>query len=380
MKKTVRTLCLSIAITAFVSACSDAPAQNGSQNQQRPPQAVDVVELKSEDLIFNQQLPGRAVAKAVAEVRPQVSGLILKRHFTEGSQVTAGQPLYQIDDTLYKAQVNTVKAQIKSIQVQLKNAEQDLTRYKNLIQSKSISRQQLDQTQATVDKLKADLSVSQAQLESAQKQVEFSKVLAPISGQISKSSMTEGALVSAGQSEVLATITQLEPIYFDAVIPSKTLQDIKSRFKTGELLRTQQKARLLLDDQEIANDGSILFSEVQVNPLADTLTVRAEFKNTEQAILPGMFGRVSLNFGTRKDSILLPQKAVMFTPSGDASVFVVNQNNQVETKVVQLDRAIGKSWLVKQGLKAGEKVIVAGLQKVQPQMPVTPTIVEFNGQ
>ncbi|WP_017444151.1 efflux RND transporter periplasmic adaptor subunit [Gayadomonas joobiniege] len=381
MKKTFRTLFLALSVSSLMAACSDGSAQDEqAQQQQRPPQAVDVVELKTEDLVFNQELPGRAVAKAVAQVRPQVSGIITKRHFTEGSQVEAGQTLYQIDDTLYKADVNTAKAQVRSIQVQLENAERDLKRYKNLIQSKAVSQQQLDQTQASVDGFKAQLAVAKAQLESAEKQLEFSKVLAPISGQISKSSVTEGALVSAGQSQVLATITQLNPIYFDAVIPSKTMQDIKSRFKSGELQQSGQKAKLILNDQTVASDGEILFSEVQVSSLADTLTVRAEFANKEQVILPGMFARVSLDFGIRKNSILLPQKAVMFTPTGEASVFTVNNENKVAPKVVQLDRAMGQNWLVKSGLQAGDKVMVTGLQKVQPQMQVNPNVVDLNGQ
>ncbi|MER2494335.1 efflux RND transporter periplasmic adaptor subunit [Catenovulum sediminis] len=353
--------------SALVTACSE-PAKPTAPQQQA--QAVDIIEVESTTAVFSETIPAKAVAAKIAEVRPQVSGIIIKRNFVEGSQVKQGDTLYQIDDALFVANLASAKAQLRSTQAQLKNASAELERFKTLVSSKSVSQQQLDQAQANVDSLQAEIGIRQAQLKRTQTELEYSKVKAPIGGIIGKSKFTEGALVTAGQAAALTTITQLDPIYFDAAINSKNLLTIQKRIKSGELLQMQAPVSLLQGEQILRDDGHFLFNEVQVDAGTDSLILRTEFSNPDHFLLPGLFARVKLNFAQRKNSIMVPQKAIMFNAAGKASVYTVNAENKVELKQITLDQAFAKNWLVLEGLSAGDKVIVSGLQKIAPGVTV----------
>ncbi len=373
MKLKFSTLILASSLTLTLAACQSGEAEEASQAPAaRPAQQVDALELVGHTVQMTDHLPARAVASKVAEVRPQVSGIILKRNFTEGGYVEAGQTLYQIDDAVYQANYQSAKADLARTQANLKTAKTELERYKALIKDRAVSQQTLDQAQANYQALEAELAMNKAALHKAKVDLSYTKVLAPISGQISKSNITEGALVSMGQASALATITQLDPIYFDMVQASSELRRIKNKIASGELDVTQAKAVVTLAGQDY--EGKFLFNEVQVNPSTDTVTIRTEFANPDQVLMPGMFANVKLTQATRPNSILVPQKAISIGRRGNASAYVIGQDNKVAVKPVTLGRSVDNNWLITSGLTVGDKVILNGLQKIGPGAPVNPTI------
>ncbi|WAJ70345.1 efflux RND transporter periplasmic adaptor subunit [Catenovulum adriaticum] len=373
MKMKFSALVLATGLAFALSACQSGESEEKAQAPgAKPAQQVDAIEIITQTIEFREQLPGRTVASKVAEVRPQVSGIILKRNFKEGSKVEAGQTLYQIDDTVFQANYESAKADVARTQANLKTAKTELKRYQALIQDKAVSQQTLDQAQANYQALEAQLAMNKAAMHRAKVDLSYTKVLAPISGQISKSNITEGALVSAGQADSLATITQLNPIYVDMIQTSTELSKVKNKIENGELNVTEAKAVVTVADETFT--GKILFSEVQVNPSTDTVTIRAEFDNSANKLMPGMFANVKLVQATRENSLLAPQKAVQIGRKGKASVFVVNNDNKVAVKPVTIGRSYGENWLITSGLKAGDKVITTGIQKIGPEAPVNPTI------
>jgi membrane fusion protein (multidrug efflux system) len=371
MKLKISGLILTSAIALLVSACQPGNSEKAAAPA-RPAQQVDVVILKEQNVPLTDSLPARAIASKVAEVRPQVTGIILKRHFVEGSYVDAGQPLYQVDDVIYQANVASAKAKIAQTKANLITAKAELKRYQALIKNNSISQQNLEQAQAQFEAYKAELVMNEAVLHKANVDLTYTQVLAPISGKISKSNITEGALVSAGQSNALATITQLNPIYFDIKQASSEINKLQQQLALGELEGIDSVAKIKIGNKELI--GKLLFNEVQVNPNTDTVTMRAEFENAEQTLMPGMFTRIDLTQAQRLHSILVPQKAVQFNRKGESSVYVLTDENTVATKTIILGRSIGPDWLVISGLNAGDKVITTGLQKIRPGAPVAPVI------
>ena len=377
MKFKLSMLTLVVGISALLSGCEKAP--EGAQ-QARPMQQVDIVKLSQATLTFKQTLPGRAVASKVAQVRPQVSGIILKRHFEEGALVKAGQPLYQIDDAIYQASLVSAEAKIFQTKTNLDNAKTELYRYQSLIKDNAVSQQKLDQAQATYSAFQAQLAMDKAALNKVEVDLSYTKVLAPIDGRISKSNITQGALVTALQSQALATITQLDPIYFDLVQANGQLRDLNLRKAAGELIAVTQTARLDFGgDKFYRQQGILKFNEVQANPSTDTVTMRVEFPNADYTLLPGMYGQVELVQATRANSILVPQKAVQFNRQGQATVFMLSSDNKVELRVVTIGRSFERDWLVLSGLSQGEQVIVSGLQKIGPGMTVAPNDVTATG-
>ena len=316
----------------------------------------------------------------MAQVRPQVSGIILKRHFEEGALVKAGQPLYQIDDAIYQASLVSAEAKIFQTKTNLDNAKTELYRYQSLIKDNAVSQQKLDQAQATYSAFQAQLAMDKAALNKVEVDLSYTKVLAPIDGRISKSNITQGALVTALQSQALATITQLDPIYFDLVQANGQLRDLNLRKAAGELIAVTQSARLNFGgDKFYPQQGILKFNEVQANPSTDTVTMRVEFPNADYTLLPGMYGQVELIQATRANSILVPQKAVQFNRQGQATVFMLSSDNKVELRVVTIGRSFEHDWLVLSGLSQGEQVIVSGLQKIGPGMTVAPNDVTATG-
>lgn len=336
-----------------------------------PPPQVDIVVMQTESLVFTRKLPARAVASAVAKVRPQVSGIVLHRLFEEGAQVEAGQALYQIDDTIYQANLASAKAQLLRSQANLQSAKSELTRYKKLLADRATSVQKFDQVQANYLAVKAEIEARKAEIGKAQADIRYTQVLAPISGRISKSHITVGALVTAAQSQELATITQLDPIYFDLVQANSQLRNIRSRLATQELTKVEQSATLYFSQNEkYPTLGQLKFNEVQTNPTTDTVTLRTEFANSNNILLPGMYAHVELTQAVRHHSILVPQKAVSFNSRGRARVYLLDKENKVTTKTIEVGRSFGQDWLVLNGLSAGDKVITAGLQKIRPGVTV----------
>lgn len=369
MKLNISSILLTTGLAISISACQPSNAEKQAP-MARPAQQVDVVTLTEQDVALTEVLPARAVASKVAEVRPQVTGIILKRNFVEGGQVVAGQTLYQIDDAIYQANLASSKAQLAQTQANLTTAAAELKRYQALIKDKAVSQQVLDQAQAQFDAYKAAEAMGKAAVHKAEVDLSYTKVLAPISGQISKSNITEGAYVAAGQANSLATITQLDPIYFDMKQASVEINTLEQRIAAGELSPLPPKAELEIAHQTLS--GELLFHEVQVNPATDTVTLRAQFNNASKQLMPGMFARIKLTQVKRENSILVPQKTVQFNRQGEAKVFVLGADNKVEERIITIGRSIGSDWLVLSGLQAGMQVITTGLQKIAPGVVVSP--------
>lgn len=377
MKSKISTVLLSSAIAISISACQPSDAEVKAPLT-RPSQQVNVVTLKEQSVSLIDVLPARAVASKVAQVRPQVTGIILKRHFTEGSYVEAGQPLYQIDDVIYQANIASAKAKLAQTKANLFTAEAELKRYQALVKTNAISQQNVDQAQAQFLAYQAELAMNTAALHKAEADLTYTQVLAPIAGKISISNITEGALVSAGQSNALATITQLDPIYFDIKQASAEISALKQRLESGELQSVDNSAQLTLGNKTLI--GKLLFNEVQVDPNTDTVIMRAEFSNPDKNLMPGMFSRIALIQAQRLNSILVPQKAVSFNRKGDTSVYVLSADNTAQVKVITIGRSIGQDWLVLSGLNAGDKVIINGLQKIRPGAPVSAVQSSINAE
>lgn len=329
-----------------------------SRNAAPPPlmatPEVATVTVAPQSVVLTTELPGRTVPFRIAEIRPQVSGLIQKRLFTEGADVKAGEVLYQIDPALFQATLDKAEATMAAVRPRVKRTEE-------LAAAKAISEQDIDDARAAK-------KLAEADLESARINLGYTKITAPIAGRIGRSSVTDGAIVTAYQPVPLATIQQFDPIYVD--VPQST----------GELLRLQRRqltqdgnnaVELLLEDgSKYPLEGTLQFRDVTVDPATATVTLRMVFPNPKGMLLPGMFVRAVVKEGVNEQAILIPQNAVSRDPKGNPLVLVVNAKGEAEQRLLKTDRAVGNQWLVTSGLIAGDQVIVEGLQKVRAGMPV----------
>ncbi|HEC9440064.1 TPA: multidrug efflux RND transporter periplasmic adaptor subunit AcrA [Salmonella enterica subsp. enterica serovar Stanley] len=348
-----------------LTGCDDKQDQQGGQQMPE----VGVVTLKTEPLQITTELPGRTVAYRIAEVRPQVSGIILKRNFVEGSYIEAGVSLYQIDPATYQATYDSAKGDLAKAQAAANIAELTVKRYQKLLGTQYISKQEYDQALADAQQATAAVVAAKAAVETARINLAYTKVTSPISGRIGKSSVTEGALVQNGQASALATVQQLDPIYVDVTQSSNDFLRLKQELANGSLKQENGKAKVDLvtsDGIKFPQSGTLEFSDVTVDQTTGSITLRAIFPNPDHTLLPGMFVRARLQEGTKPAALLVPQQGVTRTPRGDATVLVVGADNKVETRQIVASQAIGDKWLVTDGLKAGDRVVVSGLQKVRP--------------
>lgn len=354
---------LTVALAALVLVACSEPQQGAGQSA--PPTEVEVVTLATTALALTTDLPGRTTDYRQAEIRPQVNGILQQRLFNEGQLVEAGQVLYKIDAAPYQAALANAKANLASSKAVQHNAKLKADRYKGLLGSKAVSKQDYDDAIAMLMQADAAVASSAAALQSAQINLDYTEISAPISGQIGRSLVTEGALLTANQSQVMATIRQLDPIYVDLSQSSSELLKLKKQMRTDS--SGPVTVDLLLDDgSEYGHKGSLQFSEVNVDPGTGMVTLRAVFPNKTADLLPGMFVRARLHHGTDNNALLVPQAAVSRTPKGQASVMLVNSDNKVEARLIEIGRTVEQSWQVLSGLEAGDKVIVAGLQKIRP--------------
>jgi membrane fusion protein (multidrug efflux system) len=334
-----------------LTGCQESSAP---QSQQTP--QVGVVTLEAKPFTLTSEVPGRTSAYRIAEVRPQVNGIIQKRLFTEGSEVKAGQQLYQIDPATYEAA-------FKSAQATQLSAKSLSDRYKLLVNDKAVSQQAYDEARAA--SLQADAALEQARIN-----LRYTKVMAPISGRIGRSAVTEGALVSNGQAGAMATIQQLDPIYVDVTQSSKELLRLRRDMAEGRLQKASDsaaKVALKLEDgSRYAHEGTLEFSEVAVDESTGSVTLRAVFPNPDHLLLPGMFVHAELLSGVKQNAILAPQQGVTRNQRGEPTAMVVGADNKVEQRVLKADRTAGSAWLVEDGLKEGDRLITEGLQFVQP--------------
>ncbi|MBF4176828.1 efflux RND transporter periplasmic adaptor subunit [Lelliottia nimipressuralis] len=370
MKKHFRLLPLSgfIVCSALLAGCDGSDnAQQGAQVPQ-----VTVFVVKSAPLAVTTELPGRTDAFRVAEVRPQVSGIILRRNFVEGSDVKAGDSLYQIDPATYQAAYDSAKGELVKAEAAANIAHLTVKRYVPLVGTQYVSRQEYDQAVANARQADASVTAAQAGVETARINLAYTKVSSPINGRIGKSSVTEGALVTNGQASALATVQQLDPIYVDVTQSSNDFMQLKqSSLQKGD--GTSSVQLLMENGQPYAEKGTLQFSDVTVDESTGSITLRAVFPNPKHMLLPGMFVRARIDEGVQPNAILVPQQGVTRTPRGDATVLVVNAKEQVETRSVVAPQAIGDRWLITNGLKEGDRVIISGLQKVHPGATVVAT-------
>ena len=352
-----------------LTGCDDKPAQQGAQQMPE----VGIVTLKSAPLQITTELPGRTSAYRVAEVRPQVSGIILKRNFTEGSDIQAGVSLYQIDPATYQATYESAKGDLAKAQAAANMDQLTVKRYQKLLGTKYISQQDYDTAVATAQQSNAAVVAAKAAVETARINLAYTKVTSPISGRIGKSAVTEGALVQNGQTTALATVQQLDPIYVDVTQSSNDFLRLKQELANGKLQQENGKAKVELvtnDGLKYPQNGTLEFSDVTVDQTTGSITLRAIFPNPDHTLLPGMFVRARLEEGVNPDAILVPQQGVTRTPRGDASAMVVGEGDKVEVRQITATQAIGDKWLVTEGLKTGDRVIITGLQKVRPGVQV----------
>ena len=347
--------------TATVSAIAMATVMLAGCQESAAPAAehkprVGIVTLQPQPFTLTTELPGRTAAFRVAEVRPQVDGILQQRLFKEGSEVKAGQQLYQIDPAVYQASY-------KSAQASLVSTQSLAERYKDLVTDQAVSKQAYDEARA------AQLS-AEAALEKARIDLRYTKVLAPIAGRVGRSAVTEGALVSNGQATALATIQQLDPIYVDVTQPIKDLLRLRRELASGQLEKAGDnaaKVSLMLEDgSEYPHEGTLEVSEVTVDEGTRSVTLRAVFPNPEHDLLPGMFVHARLNAGVNQQAILAPQQGVTRNGQGQPTALVVNGENKVELRTLAAERTSGNRWLVTEGLKAGDRLITEGLQFIRP--------------
>ncbi|ATM96843.1 multidrug efflux protein [Yersinia frederiksenii] len=350
--------------------CNDKDAAQ-AHAQQAP--EVGIVTLKAAPLNITTELPGRTSAFRVAEVRPQVSGIILKRNYVEGSDVTAGTSLYQIDPATYQAAYDSAKGDLAKAQAAAEIARLTVNRYKPLLGTNYISKQEYDQAVSTSMQANASVLAAKAAVETARINLAYTQVTSPISGRTGKSSVTEGALVTSGQATALTTVQQLDPMYVDVTQSSDEFLRLKRELADGTLKQENGKAkvRLLLENgAEYPETGTLEFSGVTVDETTGSITIRAIFPNPNEALLPGMFVRARLDEGVRPDALLVPQQGVTRNPRGEATAMVVGADDKVEMRTLVANQAIGNKWLVTEGLKAGDRLIVSGLQKIRPGVQV----------
>lgn len=334
------------------------------------PPEVGVVAVKPGKVVLTTELPGRTSPFLIAEVRPQVGGIIRKRLFSEGSDVKAGQVLYQIDPASYQAAFASAKASEARAEANLIPARLKEERYRDLVKIKAVSQQDYDDAHASLKQAEAELASARAAVETARINLAYTRITAPISGRIGRSTVTDGALVTASQPAALATIQQLGSMYVDVTQSSADMLKLRQSLSSGLLKNSgsaQSRVRLLLEDgSAYPLPGVLKFSEVTVDQSTGSITMRAIFPNPKNSLLPGMFVRAILEEGISEQAILVPQRGVTRNPKGDAVVMLVGAEEKVEPRPIKVVRTVGDSWLVSEGLKAGDRVILEGLQKARP--------------
>ncbi len=339
------------------------------------PPEVGIVVVAPQRVQITTELSGRTSAYMIAEVRPQVGGIIQKRLFTEGADVKAGEVLYQIDPATYQAAYNSAKAALSKAEANLVPAQLKAQRFEDLVKIQAVSKQDHDNTIAALKQTEADVESAKAAVETARINLAYTRVVAPISGRIGRSTVTTGALVTANQPTALATIQQLDPMYVDVTQSSADMLRLKQALASGQIKKSgpnQAKVNLLLEDgSAYPSEGALKFSEVTVDQSTGSITLRTVFPNPKQTLLPGMFVRAVLQEGIAEQAILVPQQGVSRNPKGESIALVVDDAGTVQQRLLTLNRAIGDQWLVASGLSGGDRLIVEGAQKARPGTAVT---------
>ncbi|WP_424811857.1 efflux RND transporter periplasmic adaptor subunit [Roseococcus sp. YIM B11640] len=375
---------LALSAALLTAGCDDAGGTQAATPQAPPPPEVSVVTLRRTAVPLMMELPGRTSAFLTAEIRPQVGGVLQERLFQEGTAVTAGQKLYQIDPAPYRAALDSAQATLQRSEATAASALVTVQRYRPLVRARAVSQQDLDLAEAALRQAEADVAQAKAAVETARINLAYTTVSSPIAGLAGRSSVTPGALVTAQQTNSLVTITQLDPIYVDMTQPASRLMRLRRDFASGALRRDsegQAVVRLKLEDgTEYPEPGRLQFSEVIVDQGTSSVTVRAVFPNPHGQLMPGLFVRAQLEEGVTDQALMVPQQAVTRTPRGEATALVVKEDGTVEARILNAARAIGTSWLVTEGLADGERVIVEGVQRARPGGKVRATEITLAGR
>lgn len=361
---------LPLGMAAFLAGCGEEASQAAAD--QMPPPTVTVLEVTAEPVTLRREFPGRTNPFVVAEVRPQVTGIVEERLFTEGGLVEQGELLYRLDDATYEAQSNSAQAQLARAEASLELARVNANRTAELFRSNAVSQQEQDNANAALRQSEADVGVARAALQSADVLLGYTRIRAPVSGVIGRSAVTKGALVTANQATPLATVRQLDPIYVDLTQSSREMLQFRRALADGSLSETDSLpvTILLEDDTEYAHKGEVAFSEATVDPTTGSSLLRVLVPNPDHVLLPGMYVRAIVGMGIREEAILVPQQAVMRGPSGNSTVMLVREDNTVEQRAVMTGQSVGNRWVVQHGLLPGDRVVTDGLQKIRPGMQV----------
>ncbi|MBU1288678.1 MAG: efflux RND transporter periplasmic adaptor subunit [Alphaproteobacteria bacterium] len=364
---------LATALFGAVAACG--PSGQETAPQAPPAPAVDIMVVHKTSVESTRELPGRARAYREAEIRPQVTGLIQSRLFTEGQMVTAGQALYQIDAAEYAATVNSAKAALQRAEATAEAARQTASRYQRLSEINAVSRENYDQAVAAQRQAEADVAMQKATVQSASINLARTKVTSPIAGQIGRSTVTPGALVTANQATALANVLQLDPIYIDLTAGSSKIQEWKRDVAEGRIQSTDGESvdvKINLENGTVYSEpGRLEFSEVSVDETAGSVIIRAVVPNPEGLLLPGMYLNASFSAGAYENVYVLPQAAVSRDAKGNPTAMVASAENTVEVRNLTIIEASGSDWIVSEGLEDGDRLIVSGFQKIQPGGSVT---------
>jgi membrane fusion protein (multidrug efflux system) len=360
----------------LLAACTGGKEQGAAPGAGAPPQApaVTVMTVATASVPMVTELPGRTTPYLIAELRPQVTGILTERAFKEGSEVKAGQVLYRIDPAPYQAAFDSARASLARAEANAQAARIKAQRHAGLVKIDAISKQANDDAQAALKQAQAEVAAAKAAVDKAKIDLDYTRLKSPIAGRIGRSAVTAGALVTANQAQALATVQQLDPIYVDLTQSSAEMLRMRGEIAAGRLqpgAGGEVPVKLILEDgSEYAAEGRLALSEVTVDEGTGSVTLRAQFPNADGVLLPGMYVRARLPQGTRSEAILVPHKALSRDPLGNALVMVVNAESKVEARPVKVAQSLGSDWVVTSGLAAGERVIVEGLQKVRPGAPV----------
>lgn len=363
------TLTFALSLGLALAACSSK-----EQQQEMPPPQVGVITVQPESTPVTSELAGRLTPSMVSDVRPQISGIIQKRFFEEGSMVKKGQVLYQIDPAPYQAAYDQAVANLKRAEATLKSVSARAARYAELVKINAVSQQDAEDAAAARDQAAAEVAAAKAAVQTARINLEYTRITAPISGRIGRSIYTPGALVTAGQESALATIHALDPIYVDVTQSGTELMalreaHLKGRLKSGSA-ETARVQIILPNGKPYEHTGTLKFSEVSVDPSSGAAVIRATVPNPDGILLPGMYVKAVLTEGIASDVILAPQHAISRNERGEAVAMLVNAEGKVEPRIVNAARAVGNKWMITDGLKPGETLIVDGFMKIRPGAPV----------
>jgi membrane fusion protein, multidrug efflux system len=359
-----------VILMALLGGVALAACDRGKQSATPPPLEVATVTIQPQQLVLTTELPGRTSAYLVAEIRPQINGIIQKRLFTEGADVQSGQVLYQIDPAPFQASLDSAKASLAKSRANLPVTRAKAERYAALLTEKAVSVQDYEDRDSALKQAEADVEYCKAAVETARINLGYTQVTTPVSGRIGKSNVTDGALVTAYQATPLATIQQLDPIYVDVPQSTADLLRLKRRMEDKRLHQdgsNQNMVKLILEDgTKYPPEGELQFRDVTVDKTTGSVVLRIVFPNPEGVLLPGMFVRAVVKEGTNEQAILIPQQAVSRDPTGNPIALIVDGEDKVQQRTITVDRAIGDRSLISSGLAAGDRVVVEGLQKIRP--------------